>query len=79
MLFCRNAPISAIVEGYVSEYDPRHLVELEHAYIPQLLRRGEEEGLAPKMLLHNLSSRGSEEEGCPVPKQLLHNLSTLSV
>lgn len=38
----------------MSEYDPRHLVELEHAFIPQLLRRGEEEG-GPK-LLHNLSS-----------------------
>lgn len=62
----------------MSEYDPRHLVELEHAYIPQLLRRGEEDGLAPKML-HNLSSRGSEEESGPVPKQLLHNISTFSV
>lgn len=50
---CRSAPIAAIVEGYMTEFDPRHLVELEHAYIPQLLRRGEEE--IGRKLLHNNS------------------------
>ena len=54
LLLCRSSPISAIVEGYMSEYDPRQLVEFEHAFIPQLLRRGEDEW-GPK-LTHNLSS-----------------------
>jgi glycerol-3-phosphate dehydrogenase (NAD+) len=53
ILIQKSAPIAAIVEGYMTEFDPRHLVELEHAYIPQLLRRGEEE--IGRKLLHNNS------------------------
>ena len=35
----RTAPIKAIVEAYMTEYDPRFLVEFEQPHIPELLRR----------------------------------------
>jgi glycerol-3-phosphate dehydrogenase (NAD+) len=39
ILIQRTAPIKAIVEAYMTEYDPRFLVEFEQPHIPELLRR----------------------------------------
>jgi len=39
ILIQRTAPIKAIVEAYMTEYDPRFLVEFEQPHIPELLCR----------------------------------------
>ena len=48
----RTAPIKAIVEAYMTEYDPRYLVEFEQPHIPELLRRDGVK-LQPNGLLQN--------------------------
>lgn len=54
ILIQKTAPITAIVEGYMSEYDPGHLDEIENAFIPKLLRREGVE-MQPKASLPNRS------------------------
>jgi glycerol-3-phosphate dehydrogenase (NAD+) len=68
ILIQRNAPPGAILQALRDEnmYDPRHRIEMDAVYIPQLLRAEKE---PPLKIVSNLGSKefGSRPSGLVTP------------